>query len=377
MISLKVEFPPQRADVRFTKFSRLITHHQTYHTTNYTSKNIMNQFRPPVPTSAVTIQQHILTEQQKFPGATGEFSFLLSGITLASKKIQAQVRRAGLTDILGSAGEENVQGEVQQKLDVFANNALIDSLASRESVGILASEENEHAMVTPNQTATAKYAVVFDPLDGSSNIDVNVSVGTTFSIFRRPEGADFGDPSHWVLQPGRRQIAAGYVVYGSSTIMVYTCGNGVHGFTLDPSVGAFILTHENMKMPEQGNYYSVNEAYRNDFSPEVGDFIQHLRDGKLGHKYSSRYIGSLVADFHRTLLRGGIFMYPPTATHPDGKLRLLYEANPIAMIAEQAGGLATNSESRILDLQPKEVHQRTPLVVGSKVEMKEFDKFYN
>ena len=337
----------------------------------------MNQFRPPVPTSAVTIQQHILTEQQKFPGATGEFSFLLSGITLASKKIQAQVRRAGLTDILGSAGEENVQGEVQQKLDVFANNALIDSLASRESVGILASEENEHAMVTPNQTATAKYAVVFDPLDGSSNIDVNVSVGTTFSIFRRPEGADFGDPSHWVLQPGRRQIAAGYVVYGSSTIMVYTCGNGVHGFTLDPSVGAFILTHENMKMPEQGNYYSVNEAYRNDFSPEVGDYIQHLRDGKLGHKYSSRYIGSLVADFHRTLLRGGIFMYPPTATHPDGKLRLLYEANPIAMIAEQAGGLATNSESRILDLQPKEVHQRTPLVVGSKVEMKEFDKFYN
>ena len=337
----------------------------------------MNQFRPAAPVSAVTIQQHILTEQQKFPGATGEFSFLLSGITLATKKIQAQVRRAGLTDILGSAEEENVQGEVQQKLDVFANNALIDSLASRESVGILASEENEHAMVTNNQTASAKYAVVFDPLDGSSNIDVNVSVGTTFSIFRRPDGADFRDPSHWVLQPGRRQIAAGYVVYGSSTIMVYTCGNGVHGFTLDPAVGAFILTHENMRMPEQGNYYSINEAYRNDFPPQVGEFIQYLRDGKLGHKYSSRYIGSLVADFHRTLLRGGIFMYPPTETHPEGKLRLLYEANPIAMIAEQAGGLATNSTSRILDLQPKGIHQRTPLVVGSKVEMKEFDRFCN
>lgn len=332
----------------------------------------MNYFKS-TPVTPLTIQQHILSEQQKFPGATGEFSFLLSGITLATKKIQAQVRRAGLTDILGSAGDENVQGEVQQKLDVYANHALIDSLASRESVGILASEENEHAMVTPHQTSTAKYAVVFDPLDGSSNIDVNVSVGTTFSIFRRPDGADFGDPSRWVLQPGRRQIAAGYVVYGSSTIMVYTCGNGVHGFTLDPAVGAFILTHENMRMPEQGNYYSVNEAYLNAFPANFGKFINHLRAGNLGHGYSSRYIGSLVADFHRTLLRGGIFMYPPTASHSNGKLRLLYEANPIAMIAEQAGGFATNGTQRILDLQPTDIHQRCPLIVGSKVEMHEFE----
>ena len=333
----------------------------------------MNYFKS-TPVTPLTIQQNILAEQEKFPGASGEFSFLLSGITLATKKIQAQVRRAGLTDILGSAGDENIQGEVQQKLDVYANHALIDSLASRESVGILASEEDEHAMVTPNQTASAKYAVVFDPLDGSSNIDVNVSVGTTFSIFRRPDGVGFDDPSRWVLQPGHRQIAAGYVVYGSSTIMVYTCGSGVHGFTLDPGVGAFILTHENMQMPEQGSYYSVNEAYLNAFPENYGKFIQHLRAGNLGHGYSSRYIGSLVADFHRTLLRGGIFMYPQTAAHANGKLRLLYEANPIAMIAEQAGGLATNGSQRILDLQPTEVHQRTPLIVGSKVEMHEFEE---
>ncbi len=319
---------------------------------------------------AYTIQQHILSEQQKFPGASGEFSFLLSGITLATKKIQAEVRRAGLTDILGqhSAGE-NVQGELQQKLDVFANEALIQSLACRRSVGVLASEENEEPMVMPHLSGDAKYAVVFDPLDGSSNIDVNVSVGTTFSIFGRPENAGFDDAASWVLQPGNKQIAAGYVVYGSSTVMVYTSGNGVHGFTLDPNIGAFVLSHPDIKMPPRGKYYSVNEAYRGAFPEKYDRLISAMCEGKLGHAYSSRYIGSLVADFHRTLLRGGIFMYPPTATHKQGKLRLLYEANPIAMIAEQAGGVATNSESRILDIQPTGVHDRTPLVVGSQVEM--------
>ena len=324
--------------------------------------------------TAITIQQHILEEQQRFPGASGEFSFLLSGITLATKKIQAQVRRAGLTDILGSTDSENVQGEVQQKLDVYANEAMIQGLGTRRSVGILASEENEMPIVMPHQSPTAKYAVVFDPLDGSSNIDVNVSVGTTFSIFRRPEGADFLDPTRWILQPGRRQIAAGYVVYGSSTVMVYTVGNGVHGFTLDPAVGAFVLSHENIKMPAQGNYYSVNEAYRENFPDRFVGFVDSLRAGDLKHQYSSRYIGSLVADFHRTMLRGGIFMYPPTKTHSEGKLRLLYEANPIAFIAEQAGGQATDGDQRILDIQPNGIHQRTPLVVGSKVEMEEFAK---
>ena len=324
--------------------------------------------------TAITIQQHILEEQQRFPGASGEFSFLLSGITLATKKIQAQVRRAGLTDILGSTDSENVQGEVQQKLDVYANEAMIQGLGTRRSVGILASEENEMPIVMPHQSPTAKYAVVFDPLDGSSNIDVNVSVGTTFSIFRRPEGADFLDPTRWILQPGRRQIAAGYVVYGSSTVMVYTVGNGVHGFTLDPAVGAFVLSHENIKMPAQGNYYSVNEAYRENFPDRFVGFVDALRAGEFKHQYSSRYIGSLVADFHRTMLRGGIFMYPPTKTHSEGKLRLLYEANPIAFIAEQAGGQATDGDQRILDIQPNGIHQRTPLVVGSKVEMEAFAK---
>ena len=318
---------------------------------------------------AITIQQHILEEQQKHPGASGEFSFLLSGITLATKKIQAAVRMAGLNDILGLHGAENVQGELQQKLDVFANDTLIQCLGCRRSVGVLASEENEAPMVTPHLSPDAKYAVVFDPLDGSSNIDVNVSVGTTFSIFARPDQGCFDNPEAWVLQPGSKQIAAGYVVYGSSTVMIYTSGNGVFGFTLDPNIGAFILSHPNIRMPQQGKYYSANEANRESFPDKYNRLIDSMRKGKLGHVYSSRYIGSLVADFHRTLLRGGIFMYPPTAAHPQGKLRLLYEANPIAFIAEQAGGIATNSEQRILDLQPRGIHDRTPLVVGSVTEM--------
>lgn len=325
---------------------------------------------------ALTIQQHILQEQRRFPGASGEFSFLLSGITLAAKQIQAKVRRAGLTEILGNQDTSNVHGEVQQKLDVYSNDVLSQSLACRESVGILASEENEHPMIMPHKSPIAKYAVVFDPLDGSSNIDVNVSVGTTFSIFRRPEGADFDDPTRWVLQPGRRQIAAGYVVYGSSTVMVYTVGNGVHGFTLDPAVGAFVLSHENIKMPQQGKYYSVNEAYRDNFPDEYVTYLEELRTGALGHPYASRYIGSMVADFHRTLLRGGVFMYPPTRDFAKGKLRLLYEANPIAMIAEQAGGSASDGRQRILDIQPEGIHQRTPLIVGSRVEMQRLNEMF-
>ncbi len=321
----------------------------------------------------ITVQQHILQEQKRFPGATGEFSFLLSGITLATKRIQAQVRRAGLSDILGETSAENVQGEIQQKLDVYANDVLSASLGSRESIGVLASEENEEPMVLSHQSGAAKYAVVFDPLDGSSNIDVNVSVGTTFSIFRRPDGVPNDDPNRWILQPGRNQIAAGYVVYGSSTVLVYTCGNGVHGFTLDPSIGAYILSHPNISMPKQGSYYSVNEAYRDDFPARYNDFIERMRSGKLGKRYATRYIGSMVADFHRTLLKGGVFMYPPTKTHPSGKLRLLYEANPIALIAEQAGGAASWGKGRVLDIQPEGIHQRTPLIVGSPTEMGEFE----
>ena len=322
---------------------------------------------------ALTIQQHIVSEQMRFPGATGEFSFLLSGLTLATKRIQTQVRRAGINNILGEAGVVNVQGESQQILDVYSNQVMIQSLASRKSVGVIASEEEEHARVI-HESPDAKYAVIFDPLDGSSNIDVNVSVGTTFSIFRRPDDATFDDLEPWVLQPGSQQIGAGYVVYGSSTVMVYTVGNGVHGFTLDPNVGAYLLSHENIQMPNQGKSYSVNEAYFDSFPTEYQAYIRQLRSGESGN-YRSRYIGSMVADFHRTLLRGGVFLYPPTASHADGKLRLLYEANPIAWIAEQAGGIALSGSQRILDIKPQEVHQRTPLVVGSQHEMKLFQQF--
>lgn len=322
----------------------------------------------------LTVQQHILQEQRRFPGASGEFSWLLSGITLATKMIQAQVRRAGLTDMIGSHGETNVQGEVQQKLDVYSNEALLHCLSLRQSIGILASEENEKPVILQHESPNAKYAVVFDPLDGSSNIDVNVSVGTTFSILRRPDGDGPSNPTTWVLQPGTKQVAAGYVVYGSSTILVYTVGNGVHGFTLDPAIGAFLLSHENIRMPRQGKYYSVNEAYRDSFAPAYNKFLDHLRQGELGHGYASRYIGSMVSDFHRTLLKGGVFLYPPTRQNPDGKLRLLYEANPVAFIAEQAGGMAHSGESRILDIVPESVHQRTPLIVGSPAEMELFHR---
>ena len=321
----------------------------------------------------ITIQQHILQEQKRFPGASGEFSWLLSGITLATKMVQARVRRAGLTDILGEAGgAENIQGETQQKLDVYANEALMHCLGARASVGVLASEENEHARVTAHDPEKANYAVVFDPLDGSSNIDVNVSVGTTFSILRRPEGIDARDAAAWVLQPGSRQIAAGYVVYGSSTVLVYSVGNGVHGFTLDPSVGAYLLSHPNIRMPERGKYYSVNEAYRDGFPPGYGAYIDRLRGGVLGPRYSTRYIGSMVSDIHRTLLKGGVFMYPATSDYPQGKLRLLYEANPIAFLIEQAGGVASTGKQRVLDVVPTTIHQRTPLIVGGQAEMAEF-----
>ena len=326
-------------------------------------------------TPIITVQQHILQEQQRFPGSSGEFSWLLSGITMATKLIQAKVRRAGLTEILGEQGDINVQGEVQQKLDIYSNEVLIHCLSARESIGVLASEEDEKPLLVHKGSENASYAVVFDPLDGSSNIDVNVSVGTTFSILRRPEGVSLNEPEKWVLQPGHKQIAAGYVVYGSSTILVYSVGNGVHGFTLDPAVGAYMLSHPNMRMPEQGKYYSVNEAYRDTFPVRYQQYIDRLRSGALGHKYSSRYIGSMVADFHRTLLKGGVFLYPPTEANKEGKLRLLYEANPVAFLAEQAGGMAIDGTHRILDLQPESIHQRTPLVVGSRMEVADFERF--
>ncbi len=317
----------------------------------------------------VTVQQHILQQQEdQFPAARGSFSSLLSGITLATKMIQAKIRRAGLVDILGSAEATNVQGETQQKLDVYANSAVLHCLGARESVACLVSEENEQP-VTIDHSENGKYIVVFDPLDGSSNIDVNVSVGTIFSILRRPDGAH-GIAS--ALQSGWKQLAAGYVVYGSSTIFVYTAGHGVFGFTLDPEIGAFMLTFPNMKMPDRGNTYSVNEANADGFPEAYRTYLTRLRS----RGYGSRYIGSLVADFHRTLLKGGVFLYPPTKKNPNGKLRLLYEANPLAFIAEQAGGQAVAGDTRILDIEPQTIHERIPLIVGSRTEVAEFRQIY-
>jgi fructose-1,6-bisphosphatase I len=318
----------------------------------------------------VTAEQHILRQQQAhFPDAGGTFSSLLAGITLATKMIQAKVRSAGLLDIIGSAGGKNVQGEVQQKLDVYANQALLHCLGLRDTVAILVSEENEEPVTFDRAPETGKYVVFFDPLDGSSNIDVNVSVGTIFSVFRRPKASDINAAC---LQPGLKQQAAGYVVYGSSTMLVYTTGRGVFGFTLDPEVGAYVLSHENLRMPDQGNTYSVNEAQAQTFPKAYQQYLARLRDGALGREYTARYVGSLVADFHRTLFRGGVFLYPPTKAYPNGKLRLLYEANPLAFLAEQAGGSAIDGQQRILAIQPREIHQRTPLVFGSRVEIEEF-----
>ena len=323
-----------------------------------------------------TIQHHILREQQRISGARGTFSWLLSGITLATKMTESRIRRAGLMDTLGEAGGMNVKGEAQQKLDVYANEALMHCLGLRDSVAVLVSEENEEPVTFDRKSEGGEYAIVFDPLDGSSNIDVNVNVGTIFSIFCCAAATESGHRGA-VLQRGRKQVAAGYVIYGPSTMLVYTTGHGVFGFTLDPAIGAYVLSHENIRMPEAGSVYSVNEANADDFPPNYREYLQLLRQKKLGRRYSSRYIGSLVADFHRTLLKGGVFLYPPTAGYPNGKLRLLYEANPLAFIAEQAGGAAVTGSGCVLDVEPCDIHQRVPFVVGGKEEVAFFMSLHN
>ena len=323
----------------------------------------------------MTLAQHILEGQRKHPTATGEFSWLLSGITLATKIIESQVRRAGLVGVLGSANRMNIQGEDVQKLDLVANEAIISCLGYRGNVGIVASEEDDEPTVLKETSPGTKYIVLFDPVDGSSNIDVNVSIGTIFSILQEPEEMTESDePLPFVLQPGTRQVAAGYVVYGSSTVMTYTTGAGVHLFTLDPEIGAFVLTRENIRMPESSKTYSVNEAYKNTFPKGFQQYLDWVKSEEAG-KYSLRYIGSLVADFHRTLLKGGVFLYPPTAKQPGGKLRLMYEANPLAFLAEQAGGAAHDGKQRIMEKQPTALHQRTPLIIGSKNEVDRVLKF--
>jgi fructose-1,6-bisphosphatase I len=320
----------------------------------------------------VTVQQHIIEHQAQHPTANGQFSWLLSAITLSTKIISSYVRRAGLVDVLGAEGGTNVQGEVVQKLDRIANDTLIHTLGYRGNVGIVASEEDDGPRVLQEVGKGGQYIVMFDPLDGSSNIDANVPVGTIFTILGNPPQAI--ETQEAVLQPGIRQLAAGYVVYGSSTVLVYTTGAGVHMFTLDNQFGSYLLTRENVKMPEWAPEYSCNEAYRATFPKPYQDYLFWCKGEKHDPQmppppkkgYSLRYIGSLVADFHRILLKGGVFMYPPTLKNPEGKLRLMYEANPLAFIAEQAGGLATDGEGRILTRRPTSLHGRTPLIIGSK-----------
>jgi fructose-1,6-bisphosphatase I len=317
-----------------------------------------------------TLHEFIVAKQKDFPFASGELSRLLSDIALAAKIVSNDVRKAGLVDhILGAQGGQNVQGEEQQKLDVVADEAFIRAFENGGEVCGIASEENDEFVAFSSETAQkGNYVVLFDPLDGSSNIDVNVSIGTIFSIYRRisPNGtpATLAD----MLQTGDHQVAAGYVLYGSSTILVYSTGKGVNGFTLDPAVGEFFLSHPDMKMPEEGRLYSINEGNLQDFDPTLRAYLDYCQSDKnqTGKPYSGRYIGSLVADFHRNLIKGGIYIYPTVPSAPQGRLRLLYECNPLAFIAEQAGGLATNGQQRILDIKPSQLHQRVGFYIGSK-----------
>ena len=310
----------------------------------------------------VTFTQFIQEEENRHPDATGDFSWLMSGVALATRMIGSYIRRAGLIDVWGDQGTTNVQGETVKKLDIMANDALKRTLGYRGNVGVIASEEDDEPRVLTEVEGDDTYIVMFDPLDGSSNIDVNVSVGTIFTVFKNPpeiEGA-----ARSVLQPGTKQIAAGYVLYGSSTVLVYTCGRGTHMFTLDPQYGTYLLTREDIRIPGHTPSYSVNEAYSHGF-PE--GYRRYLDWVKLERpRYSSRYVGSLVADFHRILIKGGVYFYPATGANPEGKLRLMYESNPLAFLAEQAGGAASTGTQRILDVVPGDVHHRTPLVIGSE-----------
>ena len=317
-------------------------------------------------TSVVTIERYIIEQERLFPEATGELSGILYDIALAAKIIANKVRMAGLVDILGRAGSDNVQGEAQEKLDVFANETIIKAMDHGGRLAAMASEEEPDIIPIPDGFKCGKYVLLFDPLDGSSNIDVNVPVGTIFSVMRKITRGVRGEMED-MLQPGRRQVAAGYVIYGSSTMLVYTTGQGVHGFTLDPLLGEFLLSHPDIKVPTKGRYLSVNDSYEGNWHEQVRALMRRYRglDGQQ-KPLNVRYVGSLVADFHRNLLGGGIFCYPDNSLSPKGKLRLLYECNPLAFIIQQAGGAAIDGTHDILEILPTELHQRSPLYIGSQ-----------
>ena len=322
------------------------------------------------PTSVTTIERFIMEQERLHPEATGELSNLLYDICLAAKIISRNVRRAGLTDILGGSTTVNVSGDLQQKLDLIANETVRNSLQYTGRVCVMASEEDDAPVPVPANVPAGKYVVLYDPLDGSSNIDVNVSIGTIFAIHRRVSPA--GAPGKLVdcLQAGTKQVAAGYILYGSSTMLVYTTGQGTHGFTLDPTIGEFLLSHPHIRIPEVGRYYSVNESNWNKWNATTQHVVTAFKngDGPVKSK-NARYIGSLVADVHRNLISGGIFLYPGDTRSPQGKLRLLYEGAPLAFVVEQAGGAATDGCRRIMEIAPSDLHQRTPLVIGSRADV--------
>ena len=317
----------------------------------------------------VSLQTHVLAEEAMHPGAEGDLSWIISAISLSGKTIANKVRRARLDDVLGAHGSENVQGEEQLRMDVIANEIIMRCLGDRASIAVLASEEDEEPRILRRSGDGGKYCVLFDPLDGSSNLDSAVGVGTIFSVTRNDPGEPDGEKT--VCRPGTEQVAAGYILYGSSTIMCLTTGNGVDMFVLDQAIGSFLRVHTKIRMPEVGPIYSVNEANSSSFP----DGYQKYLESAHASGYSSRYIGSMVADVHRTLVRGGVFLYPPTSKNPAGKLRLLYEANPMAMLIEQAGGAAFSGDRRTLEVQPERLHQRVPVVLGSAGEVEKVRSF--
>jgi len=324
----------------------------------------------------MTLERHIIEGERAYPEATGEFSGLLHGLSLAAKLVWREVTKAGLVNLLGKTDRMNISGDVVKKLDEFADETIYKAMDHGGHLCVMASEENEDLLHIPDHYQKGKYVLLYDPLDGSGNIDANITVGTIFSVFKRvtPSG---GGTREDVLQPGCKQVAAGYVLFSSSMMFVYSTGHGVHGFTLDPSVGEFLLSHENIRIPKRGSIYSVNEGNFNRWDANMQRYIRYLKedDKATGRPYSARYIGSLVADVHRTLLYGGIYCYPGDTKNTNGKLRLMYENNPLGYIVEQAGGAASDGKKRILDIQPESLHQRTPLFIGSVEEVKIVKEF--